>query len=312
MAVQVEYIAALVGLLVVLILALNRRKPTLPPEDFVSLPGMKPTLWWFVEDENNARSWLDFGGRSTIEPNRGYLKVALEALQKTQGEDFDIKPLIGRDAVLAQVAGAPPAAKRLPPALWRRWAIANLLTCHGGLVMDGDSTLAVGPRFKPLLAGVDAAAFGVTPDEAIVNPTMALAPGPSPYAGWASSARHPAWTHAADIWGRLVARGPQAWSSAEARREYMPVFEAQRKLGLVVIREAEASRIPDGRPRALEDLFGRVSHPADPKTALTPGAVYVPYDGDDLARRFEFNWFLRMSPAQIKESDLVWARLAGF
>ena len=49
MAVQVEYIAALVGLLVVLILALNRRKPTLPPEDFVSLPGMKPTLWWFVE-----------------------------------------------------------------------------------------------------------------------------------------------------------------------------------------------------------------------------------------------------------------------
>jgi hypothetical protein len=312
MAVQVEYIAALVGLLVVLILALNRRKPTLPAEDFVSLPGMKPTLWWFVEDENNARSWLDFGGRSTTEPNRGYLKVALEALQKTQGEDFDIKPLIGRDAVLAQIEGAPVAAKQLPPALWRRWAIANLLNCHGGLAMDGDSTLAVGPRFKPLLAGVDAAAFGVTPDEAIVNPTMALAPGPSPYAGWASAARHPAWTHSADIWGRLVARGPQAWSSAEARREYMPVFEAQRKLGLVVIREAEASRIPDGRPRALEDLFGRMSVPADPKTALTPGAVYVAYDGDDLARRFEFNWFLRMSPAQIKESDLVWARLAGF
>ena len=312
MAVAVEYVAALIGLLVVLILALNRRKPTVPAEDFVSLPGMKPTLWWFVEDENNARSWLDFGGRNSTEPNRGYLKVALEALRRTQGDDFDIKPLIGRDAVMSQIADAPSAAKQLPPALWRRWAIANLLNCHGGLAMDGDSTLAVGPRFKPLLAGVEAAAFGITPDEAIVNPTMALAPGPSPYAGWSASSKHPAWAHAATIWGRLVARGPQAWSSAEARREYMPVFETQRKLGLQVIREAEASRIPDGRPRALEDLFGRVSIPADPKTALTPGAVYVPYDGDDLARRFEFNWFLRMSPQQIKESDLVWARYAGF
>jgi hypothetical protein len=92
----------------------------------------------------------------------------------------------------------------------------------------------------------------------------------------------------------------------------MYVFEAQRAKGLKVIREAEASRTPDGRPRDLEDLFGRVSEPADPKTALTPRAVYVPYDGDELARRFEFNWFLRMSPAQIKESELVWARLAGF
>jgi hypothetical protein len=312
MAVPIEYIAALVGLLVVIVLALNRRKPTMPKEEFVNFPGLKPTLWWFVDDENNARSWLDFGGRSTTEPNRGYLQVSLESLKKTQGGDFNIRPLIGRDAVMAEIKGAPADAKRLPPALWRRWAIANLLNCHGGLAMDGDSTLTVGPSFKPYLSGVEAAAFGITADEAIVSPSTALAPGPAPYVGWAAAPRHPAWAHAADIWGRLVARGAQAWSSAEARRTYMTVFEAQRAKGLKVIREVEASRIPDGRPRALEDLFGRVSEPADPKTALTPGAVYVPYDGDDLARRYEFNWFLRLSPQQIKESDIVWARLAGF
>lgn len=312
MAVPIEYMAALIGLLAVVILALNRRKPALPKEEFVNFPGMKPTLWWFVDDENNARSWLDFGGRNTTEPNRGYLAVALESLKKTQGDDFNIKPLIGRDAVLAQIKDAPADAKRLPPALWRRWTIANLLNCHGGLAMDGDSTLTVGPSFKPYLSGVEAAAFGITSDEAIVSPSTALAPGPNPYVGWSAKPQHPAWAHAADIWGRLVNRGAQAWSSAEARRTYMTVFEAQRAKGLQVIREAEASRIPDGRPRALEDLFGRVSEPVDPKTTLTPGAVYVPYDGDDLARRFEFNWFLRMSPQQIKESDLVWARLAGF
>ncbi len=312
MAVRIEYVAAIIGLLVVIVLALNRRKPSIPQEDFISLPGLKPTLMWFVDDENNARSWLDFGGRNTMEPNRGYLSIALESLRKTQGDDFNIMPLIGRDAVLAQIRDAPAEAKRLPPAIWRRWAIANLLNCHGGLVMDGNSTLTVGPSFKPLLSGVEAAAFGITSDEAIVSPSTALAPGPGPYVGWASAPNHPAWAHAAMIWGNLVARGPQAWSSAEARRTYMTVFEAQRAKGLKVIREAEASRIPDGRPRSLEDLFGRVSSPADPKTALTPGAVYVAYDGDDLLRRYEFNWFLRMSPQQIKDSDLVWARLAGF
>ncbi len=312
MAMQVEYIAALVGLLVVIVLALNRRKPAMPEEPFVNLPGQKPTLWWFVDDENNARSWYDFMGRNSTEPNRGYHKVALEALRKTQGDDFDIKPLIGRDAVLAQIAGASPTAKRLPPALWRRWAIANLLNCNGGLALDGDSTLAVGPSMAPAVRGVEAAAFGVSPDEAIVSPSTASAPGPSPYGGWAAAPRHPAWEHAATIWGKVLARGPQAWSSAEARREYMPVFEAQRGLGLKVLRSVEACRLPDGRLRALEDTFGRVADPSDPKTALTPGAVYVSYDGDDLARRYEFNWFLRMSPQQIKESDLVWARLAGF
>jgi hypothetical protein len=312
MAFPAEYFVALVILLVVVVLAYNRRKPQVPKEDFINFPGMKPTLWWFVDDENNARSWLDFGGRNTTEPNRGYLQVALESLRKTQGDDFNIKPLIGRDAVLSVIQNAPSAAKRLPPALWRRWAISNLLNCHGGLAMDGDSTLTVGPSFKPYLTGVEAAAFGVTSDEPIVSPSTAFAPGPAPYVGWSAAPRHPAWAYAADIWGRLVNRGPQAWSSAEARRTYMYVFEAQRAKGLKVIREAEASRTPDGRPRDLEDLFGRVSEPADPKTALTPRAVYVPYDGDELARRFEFNWFLRMSPAQIKESELVWARLAGF
>jgi len=311
MAAKVEYIVALLTMLVVLVLALNRRKPAMP-EEFVSLPGMKPTLLWFIDDENNARGWLDFMGRNTTEPNRGYLKVALESLHRTQGDDFVIKPLIGRDAVLAQINGASKDAKRLPPALWRRWAVANLLRCNGGLVMDGDSTLAVGPSFKPLLAGVEAAAFGVTADEAIVSPSTAVAPGPSPYAGWAAAPQHPAWSYAASIWNKLVERGPHAWSSAEARRTYMPVFEVQRTKGLSVIREAEASRLPDGRPRVLEDLFGRVSLPADPKTSLTPGAVYVAYDGDDLIRRYEFNWFTRMSPAQIKESDLVWAHLAGY
>ena len=312
MGLPTEYIIALVALLAVLVLAHVRRAPPKPKEDFANILNSKPTLWWFVDDEPNARSWLDFMGRKTTEPNRGYLQIALEAVRKTQGADFEIKPLIGRGAVMAQIPGAPQEAVRLPAALWRRYAIAGLLEAQGGLVMDGDSTLCVGPSFDPLLTNVDAAVFGITADEPIVSPSTAVSPGPAPYVGWSRSPHHSAWAHAADIWTRLVRAGPQSWTSAEARRTYMTVFEAQRDLGITTIRIADGGRLPDGRPRQLEDLFGRVSEPADPKTALTAGAVYVPYDGDELARRYEFNWFLRLSADQIKSSDLVWVHYAGF
>lgn len=307
-----ETIAAFVVLLVVVILALMRRAtPTLPPEEFVNLLEMKPVLWWIVDVEPNSRNWLDFGGRKTAEPNRGYLQVAFAAVRKTQGADFDVRPLIGRAAILAQIPAAPPQAAELPAALWRRYAVAALLEAQGGLVMDGTSTLCVGPSLAPFVKGVDAAAFGITADEPIADAITAAAPGPAPYVGWSSVAKHPAWAHATAIWTKLVERGPQAWTSAEARRTYMTVFEAQKGMGLDVIREAEAGRLPDGRPRALEDLFGRVAEPVDPKMALTPGAAYISYDGDDLARRYEFNWFLRLSPSQIASSDFVWARLAS-
>jgi hypothetical protein len=309
---NLETIAAFVALLVVVTLALMRRAtPTTPPEEFVNLLETKPVLWWIVDVEPNSRSWLDFGGRKTSEPNRGYLQVTLNAVKKTQGNDFDVRPLIGREAILAQIPAAPPQAAELPPALWRRYAVAALLDAQGGLVMDGASTLCVGPSLAPFVKGVDAAAFGITADEPVADAVAAAAPGPAPYVAWAAAPHHPAWAHATAIWTKLVERGPQAWTSAEARRSFMTVFEAQKGMGLRVIREAEAGRLADGRPRALEDLFGRVAEPADPKTVLTPGAAYVSYDGDDLARRYEFNWFLRLSANQIASSDFVWARLAS-
>lgn len=297
------------GLVALVLLVSFMRRAELPPEEFINFS--KPKLYWFVDSGSNARDWWDFGARRSITPNRGYLTVALEACKKTQGGDFTVVPLIGRDAVLRLISGANPAAKQLPPALWRQYVIANLCASQGGLVMDGNSTLCVGPKFLPYLSGVDAAMFGVNPDEPVVSPGTAQAPGPAPYVGWAASAAHPAWIHAATVLNGLVERGPQSWSSAVARRSSQQIWSEMAEREAKAIRMPDGGRRIDGKLRTLEDLFGRVGSPADPATALLPGTVYVPYDGDDLERRYEFNWFLRMSPQQIAESDLVWARLAG-
>lgn len=271
-------------------------------------PFFKPTLYWFCDSETNARNWNDFTARNSDGVNRGYLEVALEALRATQSAAFSVKPLLGRDAIIAEIPGADPQAKQLPAALFRLWAVANLCAKRGGLAMDGNSTLCVGPAFS--LRGVDAATFGVDPDEPVASAT-AVGPAAAPYVGYARRAGHPGWEASAAILNSVVAAGPTSWSAALARRISSQLHTVQEERGVQCIREADGGRLPNGQARQLEDLFGRVASPPDPNTALTPGVVYVPYDGDALIRRYEFAWFPRLSAQQIKESDLVWASYAG-
>jgi hypothetical protein len=288
-----EHVLAGIVLVVIVVLALMRRRPDMPPEGFV--PFMKPTLWWIADVEPAAA-------------RGGYLDVAYTTCKNTQGRDFNIVPLIGRDALLAKLKNPDARAKQLPPALWRAYAVANLLDTQGGLVMDGTSTLCIAGANTTLASyvkGAEAATFGVHPDEAIVSPATAAAPGPAPYVAWSARAHHPAWSYAAEQYNALIARGPQAWNAAVRRME-MDVWMRQKALGAVVIRQADGGRLPNGQRRQLEDLFGRIDDPQ-----ILPGTVYVSYDGDALARSHEFNWFKRLSSKQIGESDFVWATLAG-
>lgn len=295
--------------LLVIGLSVYRRKYNTDP--FIDLITTKPTLWWFVDSETNARNWWDFGARHSTAPNRGYLQVSLESLHKSQAGDFKIRELIGRPEVMRVLTNPNPMALRLPPALWRQWAISNLLAEKGGLAMDGNSTLTVGPSFNPLVKSVDACCFGIHPEEPVASPTAAIAPGPSPYVAWSRKAGHAAWVVAADRWNTLVARGPQAWSAAVCRRSELAVWDEQKQKGISVIREADGSRLASGKLRTIDDLFGRSSDTNSPHLALLPNNVYVSFDGDQLERRYEFNWILVLSGKEIKASNLLWAKLAA-
>jgi hypothetical protein len=237
----------------------------------------------------------------------------LEVLRNTQGREFTITPLIGRDVVLTLLPKANPKAKNLPPALWRRWVIANICAEYGGLVMDGNSTLCLGPSFYPLVKDVSSAMFGTHPDEPRVSTATAVAPGPAPYVGWAKVPNTASWEYAKKQINEVVDRGAQAWSAAVARRQELAVWEHQKSLGAKVLRAADAGRLPDGRPRDLEDLFGRLNDDKNnPKSAVLPEAIFVSWDGDQLVRRFEFNWFCALSANDVKNTDTLWTKLAGY
>jgi hypothetical protein len=276
------------------------------------LLSLKPKLWWIVEDETNARSWWDFGARNSRKPNRGYLEVALQAAVATQAFDFEIVPLMGRSAVkqLLMEAGEPLAlhADQLPAKMWRQWALANVLAAKGGLVMIGDSTLCIGHSFGPLVKSVDAAVFGITPEEPRALPG-ANVPSAN-WVGWATRPRHPVWDIAASAWNRVVNAGPTAWSAAEARRIGEHIWFMQKVKEPAVFQAAEGSRKADGTQLTAEDFLGKQVNPLDPKIALGPEVVYVPMDGDALVREYRYSWFVRMSKEQILESNFYWAFLA--
>lgn len=283
-------------------------------ESFLSEGALlgSPVMWWIVDDETNSRNWWDFGARNSHLPNRGYLELALECARRTQGSQFAIQPLLGRQAVsdVLKNAGAkiPDKIESVPVSIWRQWAVANLCAVKGGLAVCGDCTLFIGPALYPSVSSTAAAVFGIYSDEPRALPGSDTAP--SPWMGWATQAHHPGWDVAASAWNKIIGAGPTAWTAADARRENLNIWNFQKVKGVSHLQALEGGRNADGYEKTLEDLFAREAEPADPNTRISPGTVYVPMDGDKLVRMSRYSWFVRMSKSQILESKFVWADFA--
>lgn len=310
-----EFVTTLVIISVVVVSMAIVQKRRVEPYQTVSTTGglltLKPTLWWFVDDETNARNWWDYGARNSAQPNRGYLQVALESVYATQSFDFQIKPLVGRQSVcdaIKEVGDTVPAnVKQLPAKLWREWALTNLLASRGGLVMVGDSTLCVGPSFVSAIKDQESAVFGITSEESRAIPGADVAP--SCWVGWATRPHIPVWDIAASTWNRVSSAGPTSWSAAEARRLSEKIWLMQKMRGPARFPQAEGSRKENGTEFTPEDFLQKMD-PIDPKVYLPMQTMYIAMDGDALVRDYRYGWFVRMSREQILESNFYWAQLA--
>lgn len=275
--------------------------------------GKKPQIWWYVDDsQTNSREWLDWGDRETVEPNEPYLRICLAKTRGLWSYEFDIVPLIGREAVVNRVRAAggaiPSGWGEVPPALWMAWARAALLSAEGGLWLDGSVLPMADGRSvwrRTVGSGKSAIVFGWDPTEAVAAGAVAA----SPAAGWAASAGHPVWSGLAHDIGALIGAGAQSWSSAEARNALRNLWDRHCTGGAVFVdRAAEVSRDKYGRRLELDTLLGTTDWTAG---SLTDGMwVPLPDGRDSLERTVPYQWFLRLSEEQIRESQFVWARWA--
>ena len=286
--------------------------------DGVDGGGPRPTVWWIVDDSQvNARQWLDWGNRSTREPNEPYLQVTLGRARALWEPQFKVEPVVGRLAALGALEAAgvklPEGADRCPPALWMPYCRAAYLAHFGGLWMDGSTLpLAAGSEVRARLTGRPVLMFGADPEEALASAaqTGAGSPAGGVTAGWAAAPGHPMWTGLERDLGALIAEGDQSWSAPEARRALRFAWDKHCSGVTAVDREAEVSRDRYGRALDWDDLFDTTEWP-DGEEAIKKG-LWLPMPGgrDALERASAWAWFTRMSVEQIRAADFNWARWA--
>jgi len=270
-------------------------------EKFIgSITGSK-NLWFVVDDYGvNTRHWADFGARSSKELNLPFLQITKARCQITQGGDFKINELIGRQAVAQAIREnngiVPDAHLEIPPFLWRAWARSALLAYAGGLYLDG-SSLCLGPSFATVVDSADNILFGLES-----NPLSA-----GSYAGWAAKKGSDPWLIYTDTIVRFIGKGQLSWDSAKARNQ-IASWNTSILSKIKVLVEPEWSRLSDGTVIELEDVFGRsLSEYYNPSSK----SIYLPIDMERL-KRSTYNWFLRMSNEQILDPDsmFIWAQIA--
>lgn len=312
-------LAALIGIAAAVILSNNGKSREIA-ERFVggmTLPGaasLKPKLWFVVDDYgSNSRRWVDFGARNSRDLNIGFLNITRGRCSVTQGGDFEIVELLGRDAVAKAIrehGGVVPSEHlTVYPYIWRAWARAALLNYAGGLYLDGLS-LCLGPSFAKSIRGLDDATFGFEHDERIVDPVNSDLATCSPFAGWASGPGHIGWRGLCNALGDFINSGNQSWSAAQGRNQ-IPAWNRKYLDPMMrTVRTAEWSRRPDGRAIEIEDLFGRTG--GSDRWEPSSSAVYIPLDKELLERSVTYKWFLSMSTEQILDPDslFLWATLA--
>jgi len=274
------------------------------------LSSNKTPLWWVVDNSQvNSRQWLDFGNRSTRQPNEPYLALCLEKAKAALSDEFDLQVLVGRDAVYRMLGTSEDfCAKQqsIPPALWLSWCRSALLSRFGGLWMDGSVLVlpaASGPRLKARLEGKPVLMFGTDAAENLASGSAAA--GAS--AGWSATPHHPMWSGLERDLTALIDQGPPSWSSVEARRGLRTLWEKHCSGMTSVDREVEVGRDPYGKRLELETLLGSTEIPLIPEGGMW---VIFPDGRDGLERASPWLWFTRLSRDQILESKFAWAKLA--
>jgi hypothetical protein len=274
----------------------------------------KYTIWWVVDDSQlNSRKWLDWNSRTSFEPNEPYLALCLRRAKELWSEHFDIQPLIGRLAVHRKLEEAgivlPDGVDRCPPSIWSPWCRSAVLHSLGGLWLDG-SVLPLrssSEDLHALLTTNDVLSFGTDPDEGLCS-SEESAPAAGRSAGWSQMSGHPMWSGMERDLRAIISAGDQSWGASVARRSLRWAWDKHCS-GSPHNRVAEVSRDMYGRRLELETLLGEHTWPA----GTTEGGFWVPFpDGrDGLERASIWNWFLRMSEEQIRDSKFVWAKWAS-
>jgi hypothetical protein len=264
----------------------------------------KPVLWLYYNDSDvNQRQWLDFGARNSYALNIPFLNLCYQRIVEKNHNEYQVRVIAGLSG-LAELIGADSLPDDLKNPIApvnhaeMNWIRTTVLSRFGGLWVS---------PYVVCLKG-----FGVLPKDKVVffgtdmNETYSGSSGtivPGMRAVWSPVKHHPMF----DQWeavcyeriqnkrGGQQIRNDESWDFVRFSAEYG---------GIMIDPHAELGRKEDGKRLQLEDLLASGIDGVVP-FMVYPHSIYVPISWTELRDREMFGWFLRMSEAQIMESDLA-------
>jgi len=265
----------------------------------------KPKLWVYLNSSDvNSRSWSDFMSRSSHAINLPYLNLCYETIVAKNSDIYDVEVIGGLQDLAVRMGGwesLPSPLRntdvvvREPELNWIRAAVLNkwggLWVCPSVICLKGFGAL---PKKRVVFFGAD------------TDPTYSSSKNlPSLNACWSPAPNHRLWVSwEKKVRDRLERRSGGSEFRHDEKSDLLDAIN-EFKNEYVHIESAELSRKGAALKRIeLEDLLSAGTEGELPFTVYSNN-VYVPIPYPEILQRRAFEWFLRMSEAQIMESDLV-------
>ena len=264
------------------------------------LSGKKPILWIHNEYKTNARNWNSFFSRNNTDLNQPYIGLCIKSIIKTCGDSFNIC-LIDDDSFSKIIPSWNISLDSLSEPIkshMRNIAMAKLIYYYGGVIIP--NSLVLLKDIHPLyLECVEkhGCFVGEMVNRTSTSVNMTFFPCPkiigcnknSPtikeFIKYLETLSLEDYSNETDFLGQS-----NRWLYQQCVTQQMTLIDGK-VFGIKTL---------DNKPVIIDTLLtkGRVEY--DDRVLC---GIYIP--ADDILKRKTYQWFSRLSPAQILSSDLI-------
>ena len=277
----------------------------------------KPILWVHIEFEKNARAWESFGSRTTENLNQPYQYLTIRSIIESCGESFNVC-LLDDESLIKIIPEWRAKVEDLPRPLrshMRELAMATILHLYGGLVMP--SSFICFQNLRNLYDAHLETKTNVVIGELRSTSSISSESQYSPSTKIMGCRRYdPLMKEYVEYLTQLIATDhtedmdftgePSRWWMAKLNPQMTPESCASTdaaaaknyKVSLIPAEELGAKTMKN-KPVLIEELLADVDIHLSPTTA----GIYIPEK--DILKRHKFQWFARLSPAQVLESNTL-------
>jgi hypothetical protein len=261
----------------------------------------KPILWVHIEFDKNARSWDSFGSRTSDNLNQPYQYLTIRNIIEHCGESFNVC-LIDDDAFVKIIPEWRTRVEHLPRPLRthvRDLALATILHIYGGFLIPSSFIC-----FHDLRSLYDdhLQAANVVMGELRTTSSLAAEKQYSPSTKMMGCKKFdPVMKEYMEFLMEINNRDQTQDMdfTGEATRWWCAKQAADPKAVSLIPAEELGVKTTTNKPVLLEELIADIDVPISPTSA----GIYIP--DQEILRRSKFQWFARLSPKQVLESNTL-------